>query len=68
MSANQKQRLREIRIRLNEYNKHCNDPYDLDLREISAVHKLENNAPQDIEFLLEEIERLKAQILLLVVL
>lgn len=62
MSADSGQQLKKIRIRLKEYKKHCNDPYDFDLREIPAVHELENNAPQDIELLLKEIEELNAEL------
>lgn len=62
MSASVEQRLEEIRTRLAEYNEHYSDPYDYDLREITAIRELENNAPDDIGFLLGEIERLKGHL------
>ncbi len=49
--------LEEIRKRLEEYKEHCNDPYAYDRGEIKAVRELRSHAPEDIEFLLNEITR-----------
>ena len=62
MSADSDQQLKEIRVRLNEHREHYNDSYDFDLGEIPAIRELEKNAPQDIKFLLEEIERLNTEL------
>ena len=48
----------EIKKRLEEYEKHKNDPYAYFQGEIVAVNELTYNAPKDIEFLLMEINRL----------
>ena len=48
-------RLEEIRSRINEYRLHEHDAYAYDPGEIAAVRDLKNNAPEDIEFLLSQL-------------
>lgn len=50
--TNNQNRLAEIKNRLKEYKQHKNDPYSYYPREIEAVCELEDNAANDIEFLL----------------
>ncbi len=47
-----KKRIEAIRHRLDEYRKHCNDPYAYYLREIPAVRTFDENAVEDVAFLL----------------
>lgn len=54
-----KERLKIIHKRLENYQKHTNDPYAYHQTEINEVRTLLHNAPADIEFLLKEIERLQ---------
>lgn len=41
--------------RLEEYKKHCNDPYAYYPEEIDAIRELKQHAAEDIEFLLNII-------------
>ena len=54
-----KQRIEEIQKRLDEYRKHKNDPYAYYHEEIKAVREMHENAVKDIEFLLNEVRRLR---------
>ncbi len=56
------EKIAEIRKRLEEYNKHKNDPYAYYPEEIPQVRALLNNAPEDIKFLLSEFDRLDLEI------
>jgi len=60
MDEKTKQRIEEIRKRLEEYKTHKNDPYAYYPEEIKAVRELKSHAPEDIEFLLNEVRRLRA--------
>jgi hypothetical protein len=53
-----KQRIEEIRKRLEEYQRHKNDPYAYYPEEIKAVREIRDHAAEDIEFLLNEVKRL----------
>lgn len=57
--TNPKERLKIINKRIKNYNKHKNDPYVYFPEEISEVSVLLDNAPRDIQFLLEIIEQLQ---------
>lgn len=57
MDQKNKKRIEEIRKRLEEYHKHKNDPYAFYHEEIKAVRELKSHAPEDIEFLLNELRR-----------
>ena len=59
MDEKTKQRIEEIRKRLEEYKKHEGDPYAYYPEEIRAVRELKTHAPEDIEFLLNEVRRLR---------
>jgi hypothetical protein len=54
----QKKRVAEIRRRLKEFRKHENDAFAYSEGEIPAVRIMRNHAPEDIEFLLTEIDHL----------
>lgn len=57
MNEKTKKRIEEIQKRLEEYHKHKNDPYFYDYAEIKAIREWLNHAPEDIEFLLNELKR-----------
>lgn len=57
MDEKTKQKIEEIRKRLKEYRKHQNDPYAYFQGEIKEVEELLRHAPEDIEFLLNELRR-----------
>lgn len=50
---NSQHTLNGIKNRLKEYREHENDAYDFDPGETKAVKNLQNNAADDIEFLLK---------------
>lgn len=50
-----RQRVKEIRKRLEEYHAHKNDPYTYFTEEIEAVSNMKSHAVEDIEFLLEHL-------------
>ncbi len=53
------QKIEEIRKRLEEYHKHKNDPHAYFSAEIKETRTFFDNAPEDIEFLLNEVKRLR---------
>ena len=59
MDEKTKQRIEEIQKRLNEYKIHKNDPYAYYPEEIKAVREMRDHAAEDIEFLLNELRRLR---------
>lgn len=50
---NNQHTLNGIKNRLKEYREHENDAYDFDPGETKAIKDLQNNAADDIEFLLK---------------
>lgn len=52
------QKHKEIKNRLEEYKKHKNDLYSYYPEEIKAVRELRDNASEDIEFLLDILDRI----------
>jgi len=55
------ERIKIIRKRLENYQKHQNDPYAYFQGEIKEVRTLLHHAPEDIEFLLNELKRPKKE-------
>lgn len=52
------QRIKEIRKRLVEYKKHCNDTPAYDPEEIDAIRELHAQLTEDIEFLLQDRKKI----------
>ena len=59
MDEKTKQRIEEIRKRLDRYHKYKNSSCAYAPSELEAVRKFQDHAPKDIEFLLNELRRLR---------